>query len=155
MSQAPNAAPSAAEPLPCTGARLRRLSRRMTVFYEQHLRREGLSLPQYSLLMHLSEAGQPLMALAERMEMDRTTLTRALKPLEAAGWVSAQPGQDARVRLFALTAAGRDRRRDAHACWVEAQLALEAAIGRDFVERLNQSLEEALARLKPALPPEN
>ena len=50
----------------------------MTAFYEQFLRQEGLRLPQYSLLMHLSDKPQPLQQLAERMEMDRTTLTRRI-----------------------------------------------------------------------------
>lgn len=142
-------------PLPCTGARLRRLSRRMTAFYEHYLRAEGLRLPQYSLLMHLSEEPQALQQLAERMEMDRTTLTRALKPLVGAGWVAPQSAEDARLRLFALTPAGQAKRESAHAVWAQAQRGLEAVMSRDFVAALNDALEDALVRLKPALPPEN
>lgn len=142
-------------PLPCTGARLRRLNRRMTAFYELYLRAEGLRLSQYSLLEHLTEAPQALQQLAERMEMDRTTLTRALKPLVNEDWVSASSGRDARQRLFALTAAGLAKRDTARGVWAEAQLALEALMSRDFVDALNRSLDDALRRLKPALPPEN
>lgn len=142
-------------PLPCTGARLRRLSRRMTGFYEHFLRAEGLRLPQYSLLRHLTESPQALLPLAERMEMDRTTLTRALKPLVAAGWVHASRGEDARRHLYALTAAGCVKREAAHAVWAQAQRALEDLLTREYVAELNHRLEDALARLKPALPPEN
>ncbi|KAA3651377.1 MAG: MarR family transcriptional regulator [Proteobacteria bacterium] len=142
-------------PLPCTGARLRRLTRRVTVFYEHHLRAVGLRLTQYSLLAHLDTEPQGLVALAERLEMDRTTLTRGLKPLLSAGWVAQAAGQDARQRLLVLTPAGVAQRARAHAVWARAQRDLEAAIDRAFVAELNQTLDEALLRLKPALPEDN
>lgn len=143
------------DPLPCTGARARRLTRRMTAFYEVYLRQVGLRLPQYSLLMHLDREPQSLQRLAERMDMDRTTLTRALKPLASAGWVEQGAGDDARLRLFALTEAGLGKRAQAHAAWAVAQRALEDVLDRDFTARLNAQLEDALERLRPALPPEN
>jgi len=155
MTAAHPAPPADLEPLPCTGARARRLTRRMTAFYEGYLRSVGLRLPQYSLLQHLSTRPRTLQQLAERMETDRTTLTRALKPLVAAGWVVPSAGEDARQRLFALSSAGEHKRAAARAVWAEAQTALEIVLSRDFTARLNAQLEEALARLRPALPPEN
>lgn len=142
-------------PLPCTGARLRRLTRRVTAFYELHLRAAGVRLTQYSILAHLDRAPQPLTALAERLEMDRTTLTRGMRPLIASGWVNETRGDDARRHLFALTSAGMEQHALARAHWETAQRALEDALERDFVEQLNQTLEEGLARLKPALPEDN
>lgn len=142
-------------PLACTGARVRRLTRRMTCFYEQHMRQTGLKLSQYSVLKHLSAEPQALTELADRLEMDRTTATRALRPLVDAGWVESVAGEDARQRLFVLTAAGAAFRDRADVAWAEAQIALEAQLGRDFVADLNSRLEAALARLKPALPEDN
>ena len=142
-------------PLPCTGARLRRLTRRVTVFYEQHLRAAGVRLTQYSILAHLDRTPQPLTALAERLEMDRTSLTRGLRPLIESGWVSESRGEDARRHLFVLTSAGIAQRELAHEHWRVAQLALEDALERDFVAQLNQTLEDGLVRLKPALPEDN
>lgn len=155
MTDAQSAPPPDADPLPCTGARARRLTRRMTAFYEHHLRRVGLRLPQYSLLMHLSVEPRSLQRLAERMDMDRTTLTRALKPMATAGWVVQAVGEDARQHLFSLTDLGLGKRAEAQAVWADAQRALEAALGRDFTAELNARLKEALERLRPALPPEN
>ena len=43
------------------------------------LRPLGLRLTQYSVLVHLGSAPQALLELAERLEMDRTTLTRSLR----------------------------------------------------------------------------
>ncbi len=142
-------------PLACTGARLRRLTRRVTVFYEHYLRTVGLRLTQYSLLVHLEPTPQPLQMLAEKLEMDRTTLTRGIKPLVAAGWVVQTPGPDARQRLLALTPEGVDQRTRAREVWARAQLDLEAVMDRAFISELNLTLEDALLRLKPALPEDN
>jgi DNA-binding MarR family transcriptional regulator len=141
-----------AAPLPCTGARARRLTRRMTSFYEHHLRGVGITLPQYSLLMRLSDSPQPLTRLAECLEMDRTTLTRNLRPLLEQGWVAEVSGQDARRRLLVVTRAGARFRARAAKRWEQAQLALEDQLGRDFVAGLNARLEQALRRLKAAAP---
>lgn len=157
MSSLPAKAPRAAPPLPlaCTGGRLRKLTRRSTSFYELHLRDIGVTLVQYSMLSNLGTEAQTLRQLAARLETDRTTLTRNLQALLAQGWVAEVPGADARQRRLVLTVAGQRFRKHAHAVWSRAQLALEQQLGREFVADLNQRLEEALTRLKPALAEEN
>ena len=142
-------------PLPCTGGRLRRLTRRMTSFYEQHLRVVGLKLSQYSVLAHLGREAQTLTHLADQLEMDRTTLTRGLQPLIERGWVAEAPGSDARQRCFVLTTQGERFRTEAQRHWRDAQLALEAHLGRDFTANLQAQLDQALDRLKPALAEDN
>jgi len=142
-------------PLQCTGASVRRLARRITSFYEHYMRSTGLKLSQYSLLAHLSETPQTLMQLATRVEMDRTTLTRCIKPLLASGWVARVEGSDGRQHLVILTAAGKQRRTEARQSWQSAQLALEAQLGREFVTTLHTQLDYALSQLKPALDEEN
>lgn len=143
------------QPLVCTGARLRRLTRRITAFYEHHMRDSGLKLSQYSLLAQLSEVPQALTALADRMEIDRTTLTRSLQPLLEQGWVAESSGTDARQRLIVRTANGTRARDAARKYWRQAQLALEQHLGRDFVANFHAQLDQALSRLKPALPEDN
>ena len=143
------------KPLPCTGARVRKLMRRMTSFYEHHMRGTGLKLSQYSVLAHLGEKPQSLLELAARLEMDRTTLTRSLNPLIDAGWAGECACTDARRRLFVLTKEGGKALRTARTQWSRAQLALEDQLGRDYVARLNAEMEYALEQLKPALPEEN
>jgi DNA-binding MarR family transcriptional regulator len=141
--------------LACTGARLRRLTRRVTAFYEHYMRDSGLKLSQYSLLAQLSEVPQSLTALADRMEIDRTTLTRSLQPLLEQGWVAESSGNDARQRLFVRTASGIRARNTARKYWRQAQLALEQHLGQDFVANFHAQIDQALSRLKPALPEEN
>jgi len=151
----PKSGAEIAWPIACTGARLRRLTRRVTSHYENHLRASGLKLSQYSLLAQLSDVPQSLTALAKRMEIDRTTLTRSLQPLLDQGMVGESSGSDARQRLFVLSASGMRMRAAARKQWRQAQLALEEHLGRDFVANLHTQLEQALSRLKPALPEDN
>ncbi len=73
---------------PCTCAAVRRLARRITHVYDRHLAELGLRITQYSLLSNVrARPGLPMGDLAQRMGMDRSTLTRNLRPLVAAGWV--------------------------------------------------------------------
>ena len=149
------ATPARVAAIPCTAACVRRVARRMTAYYEQYLAATGISLSQYSLLSNLSDTAQSQSALAARLEMDRTTLTRNLKPMLDKGWVATVHGSDARQRLCKLTARGRKARAGARESWKRAQGALERQLGTKLIANLHLQLDAALARLKPELPEEN
>ena len=119
------------------------------------MRESGVKLTQYSLLTQLSEVPQALTALADRMELDRTTLTRNLQPLIDQGAIGEAAGKDARQRLFFLTKEGVKLRAEARKQWRLAQVALERHLDPAFVADLHDQLELALSRLKPALPEDN
>lgn len=143
--------PSPVEPRAqgCTAFRLRRLSRRVSQHYDAHLAAVGLRSTQFSLLGSLVRRDRPpLTRLAEVLDMDRTTLTRNLRPLEAAGLVRMETGEDARSRLVAITPAGRERWESAVPLWEAAQRTLHEILGADDVLRLHDSLDGALASLK-------
>jgi DNA-binding MarR family transcriptional regulator len=139
-----------ASPSPgCTCDRLRKLTRRITQHYDARLAPAGLRVTQYSLLAHLVGGGPVTMsALARLMEMDRTTLTRSLKPLADAGLVEIAPGTDARSRVVTVTARGRTARSSARELWRQAQDEVNRALGTDQVTALHAVLEDSLARLK-------
>jgi DNA-binding MarR family transcriptional regulator len=142
-------------PTPCTAACMRRITRRVTAFYEPYLAPAGVTLSQYSLLSNLGEHAQSQTELADRLEMDRTTLTRNLKPLLDRRWVAVTTGDDARQRLIQLTPAGRKQRAAARERWKVAQQALEKTLGAGLVANLHHELDVALSKLKPAMPEEN
>jgi DNA-binding MarR family transcriptional regulator len=106
----------------CTCARLRRLTRRMTALYDRELAPTGLRLTQYSLLATLRREGKnggvAVSDLAAAMDMDRTTLTRNLRPLLDQGLVElgADPA-DARVRRALITTKGKRRLSHAMPYW--------------------------------------
>ncbi|KRG62523.1 MarR family transcriptional regulator [Stenotrophomonas humi] len=125
---------------PCTCFQLRRASRLTSQVYDRHLAAAELSLNAYSILRRAREP-RPLGALAEALGMDRTTLTRNLKPLVAAGLLSSQPGEDPRQRQVHLTALGKRRLQKARPLWQQAQDEIETIFGGADVAALNQQLE--------------
>jgi DNA-binding MarR family transcriptional regulator len=131
----------------CTCFRLRKLTRRLTQYYDACLAPAGLRLTQFSLLANLVHGGPATMsALADLLEMDRTTLTRNLKPLADAGLVEAGAGRDARERVVTITAAGRAAFGGAREHWRRAQDEVNRALGIDQVAALHAVLDDSLGR---------
>jgi len=132
---------------PCTCFHLRRATRRVTQIYDHELAVVDLSLNQYTILRRAGESPRTLGSLADELGMDRTTLTRNLKPLLAAGLLIETRGEDARQRLLQLGDAGRARLEAARPHWQRAQQAIDEAFGRDAVARLHADLETLTERL--------
>src|SRR5260370_6928036 len=103
------------KPLGCSNAKLRQLTRRVSQHYDHEMGKIGLKATQYSLLSQVLQRG-PIRPgdLAKAMALDASTLTRNLKPLVAAGWLNVGAGTDDRSHLVAITAAGREKRTEAH-----------------------------------------
>jgi len=138
-----------AQPRGCTNLKLRQLSREVTRHYDAYVARTGLKNTQYSLLSHVVLLGpiRPV-ELAQRMNLDASTLTRNLQPLIAQGWLEIGPGADGRSRLVSATEPGRAKRTDAQRAWKQAQLALNAQLGDARVARLHDLIDACLAQLK-------
>lgn len=74
---------------------LRKVTRAVSQLYDRMLKPSVLRVTQFSLLVELAIVGSTIISeLADKMVMDRTTLTRNLKPLEKRGLVVIAPGQD-------------------------------------------------------------
>ena len=139
------------KPLGCTCFKLRKLTRAMSRLYDQHLATVGLKTTQYSVLAHVARDALPVAELAERLGMERTTLTRNLKPLLDAGWVALLAGSDARQRIVTITASGQAKVKLAYGAWRAAQTAFEALMGRAAVNALHQQIDATLTRLSPLI----
>jgi DNA-binding MarR family transcriptional regulator len=75
--------------------------------YDEHLRPAGVRIGQYSILAALYYVqSMPLLKLAARLELDRTTLTRSVARLDRDGLISIELGSsDNRVRAISITEA--------------------------------------------------
>lgn len=135
-------------PQGCTNFKLRQLMRRVASHYDAEMAQCGLKTTQYSLLSHVLKLG-PIRPgdLAVAMKMDASTLTRNLRPLVDAGWVTLEAGADARSRLVHITDAGRDKRAQAQRSWKMAQLALNNTLGVERVVALHALVDDSLALL--------
>ena len=138
------------KPQGCTNMKLRQLMRRVTQHYDAEVGKTGLKGTQYSLLSHVFKLG-PLRPgdLARAMKVDASTLTRNLKPLVAAGWLTLEAGSDGRSRLVSITDSGREKRAEAQRRWRVAQEGINQILGVDQVLALHALIDESLERLSP------
>ena len=68
----------------CYCANIKRAENKITALYNRHLEKAGITRGQYALLANIERnPGISVSALAETMDLERTTLVRNLKPLEA------------------------------------------------------------------------
>jgi DNA-binding MarR family transcriptional regulator len=101
----------------------------VTRLYDDELRALGLRTTQYSLLRHLSRAGEIRQRdLGERTLIDETTLTRNLAPLVKHGWVAIRSGEDRREKLVRITDAGTAKMKEAGPAWERAQGRMRALL---------------------------
>ncbi len=138
----------APRPQGCTNLKLRQLMRRVAQRYDAEVGQVGLKGTQYSLLSYVVRL-EPIrpVDLAARMNVDASTLSRNLRPLVAAGWVTLGAGEDARSRLVQATGAGREKRDEAKRRWRVAQEGVNAALGPQRVIALHALIDEAMEAL--------
>lgn len=120
---------------------LRKASRAVGRIYDEALAGHGMTTAQFAILRNVSRApGLPLSRLADRLVMDRTSLYRALAPIEKRGWVSVEPG-GGRTKLAMLTPAGRAAMAAAEPDWEAVQRRVEAGMGMELLRGLDLALQ--------------
>jgi DNA-binding MarR family transcriptional regulator len=127
----------------CLCLHAQRAARALGRRFDEVLRPAGLTNQQFSLLMALNRPAPPPMGpVAKLLEMDRTTLTAALKPLERRGLVRIQPAEaDRRTRLLVLTQAGAEALAAALPIWRETHAAIERKLRNFDPDALRAALD--------------
>ncbi|HKS12182.1 MAG TPA: MarR family winged helix-turn-helix transcriptional regulator [Pseudomonas sp.] len=126
----------------CICTHLRRAARGVSRHYDEALAGFGINVAQFSLLRHLKRLDQPsISTLAEAMGLDRSTLGRNLRVLEADGLVALAEGSDQRNRLVQLTPRGMSCLDAAWPAWEQAQNALVDTLGEGQRDELIRLLE--------------
>jgi DNA-binding MarR family transcriptional regulator len=119
----------------CACQNLRRASRAVTNYYDALLKEQigtRIRITQVTMLVALYLAGpQTINDMAERLVLDRTTLTRNLKPLEHEHLLTIAPGDDQRTRIVTLTEAGRQTLLGVLPLWEQMQAYMVEGIGRE------------------------
>lgn len=126
----------------CNCFAVRQAARRVTRLYERHLASSQLTSAQFSILGALAEVGQMTMSeLAGALGMDRTTLLRAMKPLQREEFLKSRSADaDPRQLIFSLSAAGERKLKQAMPLWLKAQEEFEAEVGVREANQLRRSL---------------
>lgn len=115
----------------CVCLTVQRAARRIARLYDQALKPLGLKAGQFSILAALrQDRPVPVTPLAEGLGMDRTTLTKNLRPLERRGLVTSVPSErDGRVRGLVLTREGEMLLEAAVPLWQRAQRKIHDGLG--------------------------
>lgn len=127
----------------CACFNIRKTARLVTQLYDETLRPTGLRVTQFSILM-ATRSLEPvtLTRLAEVMAMDRTTLTRNIRPLERQGLLTVTPGADRRERQLALTPRGQHTLAQALPLWEQLQARVHDAFGMERLQQLFAELKD-------------
>ncbi|SRR5579884_305247 len=130
----------------CACFNLRKTTRAITQLYDEALRPTGLRVTQFSLLIAITILESVTVTrLAEIGVMDRTTLTRNLKPLEKKGLIKVVPGDDQRTRIVTLTAHGKEVLSKALPLWEKAQARVIKRLGQERWNSLQADLEDIVS----------
>lgn len=130
----------------CACLKVRMAARAVTRAYDSALRPVGLRATQLSILVAIAIDGAiSIAALANFLGMERTTLTRNLKPLEKEELISVGPEGWRRSRTLEITGKGRSRLRQAVPLWEGAQDTLRQKLGDQAWGGVRQSLDRLIS----------
>ncbi|MFC0577202.1 MarR family winged helix-turn-helix transcriptional regulator [Paraburkholderia solisilvae] len=121
---------------------IRQAARYVSQLYDRHLGKAGLKITQYSIMNRIRrKPGITMKELADGMVMERTTLVRAIQPLQRDGLVRGDVSEmDHRALKMHLTPAGLARLETASDHWYAAQDEFEQRFGKERAEALRQEL---------------
>lgn len=109
----------------CMVNNLRRATRLLSQKMDNALSIVGIKSTQFSLLVTIRCTGPiPITKLAEALQMERTTLTRNLKPVMEKQWVKMEQAEDQRMKLINITEQGLKTLEKAEPIWRTQQLHL-------------------------------
>jgi DNA-binding MarR family transcriptional regulator len=129
----------------CACTQLRMAARVMTRLYDDALRGVGLRSSQLTVLAAIDTTETvSIAALSKTLAMDRTTLSRNLKPLIAEGLVALGDEGWRRSKTVHITQAGKERIRAAAPLWRAAQEDVLRRFGKKRWEAVHAQLQDII-----------
>ena len=130
----------------CACTRVRTAARVVTRVYDEFLRSAGLKASQLAVLAAIDSADEvSIAALSKRLLVDRTTLSRNLKPLIADGLVALGEEGWRRSKFVRITKAGRLRLESALPLWQRAQQGVFDRFGKKRWQAVDAQLGDLIA----------
>jgi DNA-binding MarR family transcriptional regulator len=127
----------------CIAVRLRLLNRVITNLYDEALRPLGLKVSQLNILIAAARLGLARPAqVCDILQLDASTLSRNVKPLQAHGWLEVVPEEDARAQPFRLTPQGKRLIEKAVPAWEQAQRRAAELLGEEGVAQLDKAVRK-------------
>jgi DNA-binding MarR family transcriptional regulator len=130
----------------CACEGLRRAARAVSKVYAGALAGLGLTATQLAILVATQLHGPvPLSRLAEGLGLDRTSLYRAVRPLERNGYLQTLAGRTERERFATVTAKGERLLQEALPIWESTQQRFIDALGARTWLTVSSAMKKVLA----------
>lgn len=114
----------------CACFNVRKAARVITQTFDEIMQPSGVRATQFTILVMLASSdAATLSELADKLVMDRTTLTRNLRPLQKQGLIKGVTGADRRTRSISLTSKGFKVVLKALPLWKKAQARIARYLG--------------------------
>jgi DNA-binding MarR family transcriptional regulator len=129
----------------CIAVRLRVLDRAVTSIYNQALRPHDIKTTQMNIIVVVSAFGpMEIKPLCRVLNMDVSTVNRALKRIEKKGWLKSQPSGQGKRLLVSSTHEGLSLLQRAYPDWKRAQGKAEELLGHETVRVLRGTGDKML-----------
>jgi DNA-binding MarR family transcriptional regulator len=129
----------------CVAFNLRKSAQVVGRIYAKEMRGSPIKGPLFALMMIIDKHGPAsITALASDIGLDRTTLTRNLKPLEQKGLIQIQQVSANRKEVTILPE-GQAALRRAAVCWRKAQNKVVSELGEERWTRMREDLSAVMA----------
>ena len=130
----------------CACEGLRRAARAVSKVYARALADVGLTATQLAILVATRLHGSlPLSRLAQGLHLDRTSVYRAVRPLERNSYLKLGPGRTQRERVATVTARGERVLQEALPVWESTQQRFIDALGPRVWTALSSSARQVVA----------
>ena len=130
----------------CACACIRNAARVVTRVYDEFLRDSGLKASQLAVLAAIDALERPSISeLSKALFMDRTTLSRNLKPLVAQGLVTLGEEGWRRSKTMHITPTGQALLKAAVPLWKHAQEDLARRLGEPRWKQMHAELRDLIA----------
>jgi DNA-binding MarR family transcriptional regulator len=128
-------------PALCPAFNIRAASRVITQLFDEILKPTGLQITQFAVLVGVVSLDSPsINQLAKGLVMDRTTLTRNLKPLEKEGLIKITSGDDKRTHFVKITPKGKSAMEKTLPYWEKARTVVSEEFGQKHLDGLLKDL---------------
>ncbi len=128
-------------PALCPAFNIRAASRIITQLFDEILKPSGLQITQFAVLVGVQILDSPSISkLANGLVMDRTTLTRGLKPLEKEGLIKIVSGDDKRTHFVKITPKGKSALQKTLPYWEKARTVVSEEFGKKHLDGLLKDL---------------
>ncbi len=128
-------------PALCPAFNIRAASRIITQLFDEILKPSGMQITQFAVLVGVQILDSPSISkLANGLVMDRTTLTRGLKPLENEGLIKITSGDDKRTHFVKITLKGIKALQKTLPYWEKARTVVSEEFGQKHLDGLLKDL---------------